>query len=108
MSRRGLQLVEATIVDHVARIASGLESPDSVDLSMLSGHYTEAVRFVGLRLRKVKDGVLVCALCDERRGTFTPRGYYFHLVRSHYPEILDLVRREASRIAGASRASGPL
>jgi len=47
MSRRGLQLVEATIVDHVARIASGLESPDSVDLSMLSGHYTEAVRLVG-------------------------------------------------------------
>lgn len=108
MSRRSSELLEYVIVEHVAKIASGLESPESAELGILSGHYAEAVKLVGMRLRSLKDGVLTCALCNERRGSFTPRGYYLHLLRSHHPEILDLVRQEASRIAGASRASGPL
>ncbi len=107
MPRRREEIIESLMLEHVARIASGLEEAEKLDIPTLSGHYLEAVKNVGLRLRTMKNGLLVCAFCTERRGTFTPRGYYFHLLRSHRSDILELVRSEASRIAAASRASEP-
>ena len=107
MSRRGQDLVDGLVADHVARIASGLEDPRQFRSTVLSGHIQEAVRLVGMRLSSPADSPAICPLCGPRGGTFTRKGYYLHLLRVHRQELLDLVRSEALRIAGAARALGP-
>ncbi len=107
MSRRGQDIFEGMVADHVARIAAGLESPTDFRSTALSGHVQEAVRLVAARLSAPRDSPAFCPLCGPRAGSFTRKGYYLHLLRVHRQEILDLVRREASRIAGAARALGP-
>ncbi|MCG2872996.1 MAG: hypothetical protein GU352_05670 [Acidilobus sp.] len=107
MTRRGQQVFERIVVDHVARIAAGLEGPEGFYSPLLSGHVQEAIRLVGLRLRRPRELPITCPLCGEGSGSFTPKGYYLHLLRAHRQELLDLVQTEALRIAGAARAAGP-
>mgnify|MGYP001772531981 CR=1 FL=1 len=107
-SRRGAEVFERAIVEGVADIASGMAEPEGYSSPVLSSHYLDAVRLVGMRLRaRGPDGLLYCPFCGQRRGPFTPRGYYLHLLRSHRQEILELVQSEASRIASVSRALRP-
>ncbi len=43
-----------------------------------------------------KDGLLYCGIC--KRGTFTKRGLYLHLLRVHRDEILEMVEEKSRRI----------
>ncbi len=92
---------DAIIADHVARIASGLEDVETFDSRVLAKHVIEAVKRTGMGLRKTKDGLLVCPYCG--RAPFTKKGYYLHLLRSHYQEMIDSVGHEIERLASASK-----
>lgn len=94
MPRRGL--FEREIVRAVAGIASGILRPESYEPAYLAAHVAEAVRRVGLQLRSAGE-TIYCVLC--RRGPFTRKGYYLHLSRVHYHEILRLVWDESERVA---------
>ena len=94
MPRRGL--FEREIVKAVARIASGMIEPSDFEAPFLASHVAEAVRRVGVQLRSDGDSIY-CALCGK--GPFTRKGYYLHLSRVHYHEILRLVRDESEHVA---------
>lgn len=86
------------LVDYVSRLASGLE----VSEPPLAPHVSLAARLVGEELKgDIGGGVYVCRLCS--RGPFTRKGYYLHLVRLHFQEILHRVLEESERIASLSR-----
>ncbi len=91
---------EEKIVDAVARIAAGLLEPEDYSVTLLADHVVDSIRIVGTRLRP-RSSTIYCALCG--RGPFTRKGYYLHLVRVHYSEILHLVREEAERAGRASK-----
>jgi hypothetical protein len=99
MARRGL--FRWKIADYVARIASGIIGPEEFDSKVLARHVVDAIRHVGMQLRDERNGVLVCPICS--RGPFTKRGYFLHLTRTHYSQLIDLVEVEADRIAGVAK-----
>lgn len=103
MARRGL--FRWKIAVYVARIASGIVTPGDFDSKVLSRPIVEAIRNVGLQLQDVRDGLLVCPIC--LKGPFTKRGYFLHLTRLHYYQLIQLVEAEADRIVFASRTVGP-
>ncbi|MCE4612722.1 MAG: hypothetical protein F7C07_02675 [Desulfurococcales archaeon] len=102
MPRRGF--FRAKIADYTAKIASGLIDPDQFDTPILARHVVKAVRNIGMQLRSVREGLLFCALC--KRGPFTKKGYFLHLTRIHYSEILQLVDLESERISFSSKNAG--
>ena len=95
--RRGI--FEERMVELVARIASGLADPSRLDLSLFSPHVAESILNVGLRLRG--ESPVYCKLCG--RGPFSKKGYYLHLRRIHYQDILRIVRDEIERVGRASK-----
>ncbi len=98
MTRRGM--FQDKIVESVAKIAAGMISASNFNSSVLASHVVEAIRLVGERL-KPTGNTIYCDLCG--RGPFTRKGYYLHLVRVHYHEILLLVQEESERVGRASR-----
>ncbi len=99
MARRGL--FRWKIADYVARIASGIISPEEFDSKVLARHIVDAIRHVGMQLRDERDGALTCPICG--RTGFRRRGYFLHLTRMHYSHLIDLVEIEADRIAGVAK-----
>jgi len=95
------KIFESTIADNVARIASDLEKAEDFSTSILASHVIEAIKKVGSNLHTTKDGVLFCYFCNK--GPFTKKGYYLHLMRSHYQELIDSVVQESERIASSSK-----
>ncbi len=90
------------LVEGIARIASGLLRPEDFDTRLAPRVAVEAARNVGLQLRWVRGGgLLYCPLCG--RGPFQPRGYYLHLLRVHYPQLVHLLQEEVERLVDASR-----
>ena len=87
------------MVELVARIASGLSDPSEIDFSMFSPHVAESIVNVGLRLRGGSPAY--CRLCG--RGPFSKKGYYLHLRRVHYYEVITIVRDEIERVGRASK-----
>ena len=86
------------LVDYVSRIASDLEGKEPP----LAPHVSLAAKLVGEELNgDMGGGIYVCRLC--RKGPFTCKGYYLHLLRLHFQEILDRVLEESERIASLSR-----
>ncbi len=104
MSRK--RIFESMIADNVAKIASGLENPDDFNTSILASHIVEAIKKTGANLHTTKDGLLVCYFCNK--GPFTKKGYYLHLIRSHYYDLIDSVVQESERIASSSKDVGSL
>ena len=92
------------VVEEVAKAASGLVSPEEIEIPHVSRVVLEAARNVSLQLRHMIGGekILYCTIC--RRGPFRPRGYYLHLVRVHYDEIVRLVEDEAERLLASSHS----
>ena len=99
MPRRGF--FEEKIVDAVARLASGLIEPGELRLPFLAAHTLESILRIGLQLRAEEGAPIYCRICG--RGPFTKKGYYLHLVRVHYYDLLSLVREESERVGRASR-----
>ena len=104
LSRSRKTRFDAIIADHVARIASGLEDAETFESRVLAKHVVEAIKRTGMSLRKTKDGLLACPYCG--RAPFTKKGYYLHLLRSHYQEMIDSVNHEIERLASASKDVG--
>jgi hypothetical protein len=94
------KIFEEKIVEGVAKIASGMLKASEFSIPILAGHVIESIRIVGERLRPSGD-LLYCVLCG--RGPFTRKGYYLHLIRIHYYEILELVRDEIERVGRVSK-----
>jgi len=92
-------IFEEKIVRGVALIASGMTDAGGWDSPVLARHVVEAVRIVGERLRR--DPPVRCPLCG--RSPFTRKGYYLHLLRIHYHEILQEVRSEAERYSSSRK-----
>lgn len=90
------------LVEGIARIASGMIKPEEFDTRLAPRIAVEAARNVGRQLRWVRSGgLLYCPLCG--RGPFQPRGYYLHLLRLHYPQLVRLLQEEVERLSDASR-----
>ncbi len=96
--------LESRIVEYVARLAAGLEDPDSFAPKILSKVYTEAVVNVSMRVAEPRGGILYCGICG--RGPYTRRGLYLHLKRVHASDILDLVEEEVRRLELSAKRRG--
>ncbi len=99
MARKGL--FKWKIAVYVARVASGITSPNDFNNKVLARHIVEAIRNVGAQLRDERMGSLICPICGK--GPFTKRGYYLHLTRTHYYHLINLVEAESERILGVSK-----
>lgn len=92
---------DSIIAESVAKIASGIEDPEEFSSNILSNHVIESIKKVGMNLRTTRDGINICYFCQK--GPFTKKGYYLHLMRSHYQSLIDLVEQESERIASISK-----
>jgi len=92
------------IVVEIAKAASGLTNPEEMELPQVNEYIARAARNVALQLRHLlgSEKILYCTVCG--RGPFRPRGYYLHLVRLHYDEIVARVEDEAERLLASSHS----
>ncbi len=79
------------MVDTVIRLASGIRVKPEAE-EALSDKEWEVVRRVAEEIRAEKRGLLYCGICGK--GSFTRRGFYLHLKRTHKEEIATLIRHE--------------
>ncbi len=78
------------MVDTVIRLASGIRVKPEAEI--LSPKEWEVVKRVAEEVRAEKRGLLYCGICGK--GSFTRRGFYLHLMRTHKEEIATLIRHE--------------
>ena len=97
MMRSRIDAISERLVEHVARSAAGI----SVSLEKISyivggrraQHIYDIIGSLGKRVTLVhSNGALYCGLC--RKGPFTRRGLYLHLVRRHRYDIKQLIMNE--------------
>lgn len=97
MMKSRIDTISERLVEHVARSAAGisvsLEKISYIVGSRRAQTVYEIVENLGSRVALTRsNGVLYCGLC--RKGPFTKRGLYLHLVRRHRYDIKQLVMNE--------------
>lgn len=97
MSR--VDILSERLIEFVARAASRI-SYDQRKLAAISGSsmykiIINVVNRVADFVSEERNGLLWCRLC--RKGSFTKRGLYLHLVRVHSFEIKDIIEDELRR-----------
>lgn len=90
--------VPVKLVEGVAKIASRLSEPEDLDIPVAPRLAVAAAKNVGIQLRPPEDSIY-CVIC--RRGPFTKRGYYLHLVRVHGSLIRQMIEDEIRRLEGS-------
>lgn len=94
-------VVADRLVKYTARKASGLPV-DDIDLQRIVGssRYIIMRKVIGIISSSIvikRRGLIRCGICGK--GTFTRRGFYLHLVRVHYNDILDLINRKYDELS---------
>lgn len=97
MMKSRIDTISERLVEHVARSAAGisvsLEKISYVVGSKRAQRVYEIVGSLGKRITVMQgNGTLYCGLC--RKGPFTKRGLYLHLVRRHRYDIKQLIMNE--------------
>lgn len=97
MMRTRIDTISERLVEHVARSAAGISVSLEKITYIVGGrraqHVYDIVENLGRKIALVhSNGVLYCGLC--RKGPFTKRGLYLHLVRRHRYDIKQLIMNE--------------
>jgi len=87
--------VPAKLVEGAAKIASRLCEPDTLSIPYAHKLAVTAARNIGIQLRSPEE-LSYCVIC--RKGPFTKRGYYLHLVRVHGGLIRQMIADEIKRL----------
>lgn len=90
--------VPVKLVEGAAKIASRLYDPEALSTPIAPRLAVLAARNIGIQLRSQGE-VSYCIIC--RRGPFTKRGYYLHLVRVHGSLIRQMIADEIKRLEGS-------
>ncbi len=83
------------MVDTVIRMASGIKVKPEAE-EMFGDKEWEIMRRVASEVRAEKKGLLYCGICGK--GSFTRRGFYLHLKRTHKDEIATLIKYEMEEV----------
>ncbi len=99
MMKSRVNVISERLVEHVARSAAGigvsLEKISYIAGSKRAQIIYDIVKGLGRRIVLVHgNGALYCGLC--KKGPFTKRGLYLHLVRRHRYDIKQLIIAEIS------------
>jgi hypothetical protein len=94
MMRSRIDTISERLVEHVARSAAGIsvsfEKITYIVGSKRAQYVYNLVEDLGKRIALLQaNGVLYCGLC--KKGPFTRRGLYLHLVRRHRYDIKQLI-----------------
>ncbi len=100
MMKSRIDTISERLVEHVARSAAGirvsLEKISYIVGSKRAQRVYVLVENLGEKIAlKHDNGVLYCGLC--RKGPFTKRGLYLHLVRRHRYDIKQLIINEITQ-----------
>jgi len=97
MMKSRIDTISERLVEHVARAAAGIsvsfEKITYIVGSRRAQYVYEVVGKLGKKVVLVHgNGVLYCGIC--KKGPFTRRGLYLHLVRRHRYDIKQLIINE--------------